>query len=336
MVHEILLGVIIMENEIDIVVLMPMEERQISDLMSVAPGANFIFSSAKEINKATLEDAHIIIGNPPVHMVKECKKLKWLQLNSAGADMFVKEGILPEGVKLTNATGAYGLAISEHMIGVLLSIYKKLYLYRDNQNNNLWKDEGEVKSIYGCTALIIGLGDIGGEFAKRIKALGGYTIGIRRRDTNKPEYLDELYLMDKIDEVLPKADVVALSLPGTKETYKLFSKERISKMKKDSVLLNVGRGTAIDTEALCDALEEGRLLGAALDVTDPEPLSKDHRIWDIKNAIITPHISGDYHLKETHERIVKIATHNLECFIKGKELKNIVDFSTGYRDLKTK
>jgi len=102
------------------------------------------------------------------------------------------------------------------------------------------------------------------------------------------------------------------------------------------VLLNVGRGTAVDTDALCDALEEGRLLGAALDVTDPEPLPKDHRIWSIKNAIITPHISGDYHLKETHERIVRIAIHNLECFIKGKELKNVVDFSTGYRDLKTK
>jgi len=324
------------ENEINIVVLMPMEERQISDLISVAPGANFIFASAKEISKTTLEDAHIIIGNPPVGMVKNCKKLKLLQLNSAGADMFVKEGILPDEVKLTNATGAYGLAISEYMIGVLLSIYKKLYLYRDNQNNNLWKDEGEVRSIYGCTALIIGLGDIGGEFAKRIKALGGYTIGIRRSDTSKPEYLDELYLMDKIDKLLPRADVVALSLPGTKETYKLFSKERIARMKKDSVLLNVGRGTAIDTDALCDALEEGRLLGVALDVTDPEPLPKEHRIWSIKNAIITPHISGDYHLKETHERIVRIAIHNLECFIKGKELKNVVDFSTGYRNVKTK
>lgn len=325
-----------MENELNIVVLMPMEERQKSDLMAVAPGANFIFSSAKEINKPTLEDAHIIIGNPKVDMLKECKNLKWLQLNSAGADMYVKEGVLPEGVKLTNATGAYGLAISEHMIGVLLSIYKKLYLYRDNQNNNLWIDEGEVKSIYGCTALIIGLGDIGGEFAKRIKALGGYTIGVRRSDTDKPEYLDELYLMDKIDELLKRADVVALSLPGTKETYKLFSKEKISKMKSDAVLLNVGRGTAVDTEDLCDALENGHLLGAALDVTDPEPLPKEHRIWSIKNAIITPHISGDYHLKETHERIVKIATHNLECFIKGKELRNMVNFSTGYRDLKTK
>ncbi|WP_346912389.1 D-2-hydroxyacid dehydrogenase [Clostridium sp.] len=325
-----------MENEMNIVVLMPMEERHISDLMAVAAGANFIFTSAKDIDKQTIEDAHIIIGNPPLDMVKGCKNLKWVQLDSAGADLYVKEGVLPKGVKLTNATGAYGLAISEHMIGTLLSIYKKLYLYRDNQNTNLWKNEGEVKSIYGCTALIIGLGDIGGEFAKRIKALGGYTIGIRRSDTSKPEYLDELYLMDKIDELLPRADVVALSLPGTKETYKLFSKERIDEMKKDSVLLNVGRGTAIDTEALCDALESGKLLGAALDVTDPEPLPKDHRIWGIKNAIITPHISGNYNLKETHERIVKIAIHNLERFIKGEELRNVVNLSTGYRDLKTK
>ncbi len=325
-----------MEKEINVVVLMPMDDSHKIDLMSVAPGSNFIFTSAKEINRETLQDAHIIIGNPPLDMVKGCKNLKWLQLDSAGADLFVKEGVLPRGVKLTNSTGAYGLAISEHMIGVLLSIYKKLYLYRDNQNNSLWKNEGEVKSIYGCTALVIGLGDIGGDFAKRIKALGGYTIGVRRSDTNKPEYLDELYLMDKIDELLPKADVVALSLPETKETYKLFSKDKISKMKKDSVLINVGRGTAIDTEALCDALESGKLLGAALDVTDPEPLPKDHRIWGIKNAIITPHVSGNYNLKETHHRIVKIAVNNLERFIKGKELRNVVNLSTGYRDLKTK
>ncbi|WP_346877258.1 D-2-hydroxyacid dehydrogenase [Clostridium sp. UBA5712] len=325
-----------MEKEINVVVLMPMDDSHKIDLMSVAPGSNFIFTSAKEINRETLQDAHIIIGNPPLDMVKGCKNLKWLQLDSAGADLFVKEGVLPRGVKLTNSTGAYGLAISEHMIGVLLSIYKKLYLYRDNQNNSLWKNEGEVKSICGCTALVIGLGDIGGDFAKRIKALGGYTIGVRRSDTNKPEYLDELYLMDKVDELLPKADVVALSLPETKETYKLFSKDKISKMKKDSVLINVGRGTAIDTEALCDALESGKFLGAALDVTDPEPLPKDHRIWGIKNAIITPHVSGNYNLKETHHRIVKIAVNNLERFIKGEELRNVVNLSTGYRDLKTK
>ena len=323
-------------EETNIVVLMPMEHEQKIQLMNAMPGGNFIFSSVKEINTATIADAHIIIGNPTIEMAKEARNLKWLQLNSAGADSFVKEGVLKEGVILTNATGAYGLAISEHMIGVLLQIFKKLHLYRDNQNNSLWKSEGEVKSIYGSTALIIGLGDIGGEFAKRIKALGGYVIGVRRSDTNKPEYLDELYLMDKIDELLPRADVVALSLPNTKDTYKMFSAEKFSKMKDGAVLLNVGRGTCIDTEALCDVLESGKLMGAALDVTDPEPLPREHRLWQIKNAVITPHISGNYNLKETHNRIVRIAIENLKAFADHKEMRNLVDFSTGYKSKESK
>lgn len=323
-------------EETNIVVLMPMEHEQKIQLMNAMPGGNFIFSSVKEINAATIADAHIIIGNPTIEMAKEARNLKWLQLNSAGADSFVKEGVLKEGVILTNATGAYGLAISEHMIGVLLQIFKKLHLYRDNQNNSLWKSEGEVKSIYGSTALIIGLGDIGGEFAKRIKALGGYVIGVRRSDTNKPEYLDELYLMDKIDELLPRADVVALSLPNTKDTYKMFSAEKFSKMKDGAVLLNVGRGTCIDTEALCDVLESGKLMGAALDVTDPEPLPREHRLWQIKNAVITPHISGNYNLKETHNRIVRIAIENLKAFADHKEMRNLVDFSTGYKSKESK
>lgn len=320
-----------MNNEINILILMPMDEEQKLAIMKVAPSANFIFSSVAEINSDTIADVHIIIGNPPVDMVKFAKNLKLLQLNSAGADYYLKDGILNDGVVLTNATGAYGLAISEYMIGVLLEMFKKLNYYRDNQNNCLWKDEGEVKSIYGSTALIVGLGDIGGEFAKRIKALGGYTIGVRRSDTNKPEYLDELHLTDELDELLPKADIVALSLPGTKATYKLFSVDKIAKMKDGAVLINVGRGTVMDTDALCDALENGKLSGAALDVTDPEPLPKEHRLWNIKNAVITPHVSGDYHLKETHNRIVKIAIANLEAFIKGEKLRNIVDFSTGYK-----
>lgn len=322
--------------ETNIVILMPMDDNQKVLLRNIMPSGNFIFSSVGEVKSEVIAEAHVIIGNPTIEMAKGAKNLKWLQLNSAGADIYVKEGVLKSGVMLTNATGAYGLAISEYMIGVLLEILKKLNYYRDNQNNSIWKDEGEVKAIYGSTVLIVGLGDIGGDFGKKIKALGGYTIGIRRSNMNKPEYLDELYLMDKLDELLPKADVVALSLPNTKETYKLFSADRLSKMKDKAVLINVGRGTCIDTEALCDALESGKLMGAALDVTDPEPLSKDHRLWNIKNAVITPHISGDYHLKETHNRIVRIALENMKRYTSGEKLKNIVDFSTGYRKLEDK
>jgi phosphoglycerate dehydrogenase-like enzyme len=216
------------------------------------------------------------------------------------------------------------------MLGVLLEMYKNLHFYRDNQSASKWQYVGQVKAIFHSTALVVGLGDIGGEFAKRLKALGAYTIGIRRKDTDKPEYLDELHLMEDLETLLPKADIVALSLPSTPLTNQIINRKTLSLMKKDAVLINVGRGTAIDTEALCDALENGQLLGAAMDVTDPEPLPSDHRLWKIKNVVITPHVSGGYSLEETRNRIINISAENLEAFLNGKKMRNIVDFSAGY------
>lgn len=241
-----------------------------------------------------------------------------------------QESNLPHNVILTNASGAYGRAISEYMIGVLLVLYKKLYLYRDNQFLANWSYLGPVKTIYGSTALIVGAGNIGGEFAKRLSALGAYTIGIRRTDTSKPDYFDEVHLIDKLDELLPRADIVALSLPGTRRTNKVIDSKRLKLMKSDAVLINVGRGNVVDTEALCDALESGRLLAAALDVTEPEPLPKGHRLWRIKNAIITPHVSGRFSVQEILETIVDISAANLEAFLKGDKLANVVDLEEGY------
>ncbi|AWK50819.1 D-2-hydroxyacid dehydrogenase [Clostridium beijerinckii] len=320
----------------NILILLPINERQRKLIEVEAPNANYIYKTYAEVDKSIVQKSDIIIGNPPVEMLMGSPNLKWLQLNSAGSDAYIEEGILKKEVLLTNATGAYGLAISEHMIGLLLQLFKKLHIYRNNQKLHLWKDEGEVKSIYNSKVLIIGLGNIGGEFAKRIKAFGGYTIGVKRTNTDKPDFIDELYLMDKIDELLPLADVVALTIPGTKETYKMFSKEKLKLMKNGAALLNVGRGNVLDTDALCDLVESGHLLGAGLDVVDPEPLPKNHRIWDVDNIIITPHISGGYHIPETLDKIAQISAKNLRNFINGDRLVNIVDFSTGYRTLDIK
>lgn len=315
---------------INILVVMPVEEKHKITLESKAPSARFTYVKRGELTAELVQKANVIIGNPPVNMIKESKNLKWLQLNSAGVGDYINEGVLHKDTILTNASGAYGLAISEYMLGVLLGLYKNLHLYRDNQNQSKWSYVDKVKSIYKSTALIVGLGDIGGEFAKRLKALGAYTIGIRRKSTNKPDYLDELHQMEQLNDLLPKADIVALSLPATKLTNGIINKKTLSLMKKDAVIINVGRGTAIDTDALCDALEKGNLLGAALDVTDPEPLPSDHRLWKIKNAIITPHVSGGYSLEETRNRIVNISAENLEAFLRGKKMRNIVDLSAGY------
>ncbi|WP_224036584.1 D-2-hydroxyacid dehydrogenase [Clostridium gelidum] len=320
----------------NILILLPINERQRKLIEIEAPNANYIYRTPLDVDKSIVQKADIIIGNPPAEMLIGSPNLKWLQLNSAGSDDYIKEGILKKEILLTNATGAYGLAISEHMIGVLLQLFKKLHIYRNNQKLHLWKDEGEVKSIYGSRVLIIGLGNIGGEFAKRVKAFGGYIIGVRRTNTEKPDFIDELYLMDKIDELLPIVDVVALTIPGTKETYKMFSKEKFKLMKDGAVLLNVGRGNVLDTDELCYAVESGHLLGAGIDVVDPEPLPENHRIWDIENIIITPHVSGGYHIPETLESIVQISAKNLRNFMNKDRLVNIVNFSTGYRTLNIK
>lgn len=314
----------------NILVLVPTNDQHKKLLEEKAPGAGFIYADDRTATAAQVKNANIIIGSPSPALIKDSKNLELLQLQSAGVGEYAEKNVLPEGVVLTNASGAYGLAISEYMLAVVLELFKKLHLYRDKQMKSDWSNAGSVKSIYGSTALIAGLGDIGGEFAVRLKALGAYTIGIRRRDADKPDYLDELHFMDKLGELLPRADIVALSLPGTKLTNRVINRETLKLMKQDAVLINVGRGSAVDTEALCDALENGQLAGAALDVTDPEPLPSDHRLWGIRNAVITPHVSGGFSLQETHDRIIRICAGNLEAFLEGKSLKNVVDLSAGY------
>lgn len=333
-------------NEKRALVTIPTGERHRNLLQQAAPGWEFRFRGTDTLvcapqealpgQPVTQEDvdwAQVILGNVPAAMLHGFPALEWLQTNSAGVEAYIQPGVLAGDTLLTNATGAYGLAIAEHMLGMLLELFKKLELYRDAQKSGAWQSQGAVKAVYGSTVLVLGMGDIGGEFAARCKALGAKVIGVRRSPRPCPEYADEVHLLEDLDSLLPQADVVAVTLPGTDATRGLMSRERLAKMKEGAVLLNVGRGFIVDTEALCDALERGHLSGAGVDVTDPEPLPPTHRLWNIPTAVVTPHISGFYHLRETHERIVGIFLENLRRFQAGEPLRNLVDFATGYRKL---
>lgn len=316
-----------------IIVTIPVEDRHKEYLERIGAGCEFYYTSASAVTGDEIRKADIIIGNVSRRMLKDAEKLRWIQLNSAGSDNYCEAGILRPGVVLTNATGAYGLAISEYMVGMSFLLQNKFYRYYHNQLNGLWRDEGNVTSVWGSTVLAVGLGDIGGEYAKRMKALGSYTIGVRRTKGDKPDYLDEIHTVDSLDELIPRADFVALSLPNSPKTYHIMDERRLRLMKSGAYLINVGRGSAIDGDALCRVLEEGHLGGCGVDVTDPEPLPGDHPLWKAPRMVITPHISGQYHLKETFERIVAIAGENLEKFLAGDVdgMKNLVDFATGYR-----
>lgn len=304
-----------------------------AQLQERLPGIAIIFNEGEDtsaLDLNTTQDTIIIFGNPTPDFLSRCPRLKWLQLQSSGTNGFVN-GELGSQVLLTSATGGYGHGVSEHLVGLTFALCKKLHLYRDEQNKGCWQPRGKVKSIQGSVVLILGMGDIGNEYARRMKALGCYIIGIRRTAFPKPDYVDELLLSDKLDEALPRSDIVAMILPGVSATAGIMSRERLAKMKPGSFLLNVGRGSAIDTEALCDALASGHLGGAGLDVTDPEPLPPGHRLWTLENAFITPHVAGKRNMPETIQYIMKLNLENASRFMKGEPLESLIDMQTGYR-----
>lgn len=307
-----------------ILIAIPMTQTQKDKLEQMLPEAEYIYTTITEVTTEQIQQAEIILGNVPEGMIQESPTLAWLHLNSAGYDPYVKEGILAPHTILTNSSGAYGKAVSEHMFAMLLALQKKLHLYRDNQEKHLWSDEGEISSITDSTILILGAGDIGKHFAMQAHALGSYVIGVKRTPGECPSYMNELHVMDELKDLLPKADAVVSFLPSTDETRGLFNKELFQIMKPGSFFLNGGRGDLVCTEDLCDALESHHLAGAALDVTDPEPLPEGHRLWDIPNAFITPHISGYYHLPETLRNVVDICLENVRRYSSGEPLRNIV------------
>ena len=316
---------------LDILVTIPANEEHMNKLAYAAGSAHDVRFTVKNQDDLAPEDVDgtdVIIGNIPHYLIKYAHKMKWLQLNTAGADGYPE--LIPDGVKLTNASGAFGLAISEHMLGMTLMLMKRLHQYRDNQAGRLWHDEGPVASLEDAVVLTVGLGDIGGEFARKCKALGAYTIGIRRSLHDKPDFVDELYTPESLDLLLSRADVTALSVPGTDATHRMINQENLKLMKQGAIILNVGRGNALDTDALADYVEHGKLL-CGLDVTDPEPLPKEHKLWRLKNALITPHVSGFFHLKQTLDRIVDISARNLGLYLAGEPLLNTVDKESGYR-----
>ncbi len=300
-------------------------------IAEAAEGAELVFSSAETVDAAQVADAGMIVGPVPPALLPEAKCLKVLQLQSAGADAYIKPGVLPETVDLCNATGAYGLAVAEHLFAGILAVMKKLHLYRDNQQKPVWQGLGLVDTMLGATVLIIGPGDIGGTLAGMCHAFGAHVICVRRRKMPKPDFADEMYTIDELDTVLPRADIVAMAVPGAPDTVHLLSRERIARLKDGAIVANGGRGTAIDTDALTEALDSGKVRYAFLDVTDPEPLPLDHPLWTKPNVFLTPHVAGGYNMVETQFRIARVVAANIRHYLADEPRENIVDRKTGYR-----
>ena len=284
----------------------------------------------------SIKAAEVVIGEPEEEEILKAEKLRWLQLTWAGADKYTKIKTFPTGVTLTNASGAFGKIISEYVIGNIIALYRGFPNYWKNKQKHLWVQNKSSETIYGKNILILGTGDIGRNIAHRIKAFETHVTGIKR--TAVPEHaqqikeFDEVYDLTALDQQLHKADIVIGCLPGTPETKGLLNYERLHSMKKAAILVNVGRGSLIPAEDLIRVLEEGNLKGAVLDVFETEPLPEASHLWNMENVLITPHIAGPSFggNDEVQDMIWNICMENLERYVNGKELKNIVRLKDGY------
>ncbi|MDO4978008.1 MAG: D-2-hydroxyacid dehydrogenase [Eubacteriales bacterium] len=305
----------------------PKEEAAFSQLSSEVE-CQFVNSS--EINDSMLKSANALIGNVSPALLVDQPHLEWVQLTSSGADGYVNEKGIPENILFTTSTGSYGLGIAEYMVAMLLSMMKKIPAYLEDQKKGIWADEGIVTSPFGKRVLIIGTGDLGLEFAKRMRALGCTLVGIRRREGTCPAELDEIYTMDHLKEQLAMADVVAVCLPGTKETFHLFDEEMLLSCKEGSYFMNVGRGNIVPLDAFCNEKVSEHFAGIWLDVCEIEPLPDKHPLYYVPNMLITPHITGGYHLDLTVEKIFQIALHNMKAWLGEGDYIHVLDRNSGY------
>ena len=304
--------------------LLPLNEQERAAFEETAPHAVHVYAGRRTVTPEQLEQATVILGWPRPSALSQCKNLKWFQCMFAGVDGYDAPGILPDGAMLTSSSGFNSQAVAEHILACLMALCRKLPQCRDNQLKHQWVDLGKMKTITGATVLVVGAGNIGSAVAQRCHALGAVTIGLKRTVNGPVPGFDKVYPSDQLDELLPQADFVILTLPHSDSTKHLMDAKRLNAMKQDAVLISAGRGSVLDQDALAEVLKSGKLWGAALDVTQPEPLPADHPLWDIPNLLITPHLAGGIRLEITRSTCVSMALENLKRYLKGEPLQNLV------------
>lgn len=302
----------------------PAEQEQLRELYKEH---RFVWYKDPQYSQEMLKDAEVILGNPPPDQLRQAEHLKWLQTMTAGVDVYLPQGVLHEEVVLSNCSGSFGLAIAELMLVSLGMLLKKMHVYQRNQLQGRWVNEGRMQSYEGLRVLIVGLGNLGDTFARKLHGLGALVSGVKRDLSHREDHIQALYTMEQLPEVIGQFDVVASFLPKTAQTHHLFDLTMISRMKPSAYLVNAGRGDVIETQALVQAIEQQKIAGAALDVLEFEPLPQDHVLWTYPNVIITPHVAGWFNLRQTYDGVFETIMENSRRYLSGEPLRNIYDRS---------
>lgn len=308
-------------------------EESLPELRERYPDIEFAYCPERSEVAGMIGDADVYVGSLNSEIFSAAKKLKWIQSASSGMNGFLAiPELVASDVLLTSASGTHGPGLAESALGMIFAFTRGIRASIFRQQEHVWA-AGELRptliELTGTTLGIVGFGAFGRNLAERAKVFGVHIIAVDVYPNNKPAYVDELWGVDRLDDLLRQSDYVVIALPLTPETDNLIDADKIALMKPTAMLLAMSRGGIVDQDAVGQALREKRLWAAALEVTRPEPLPADSDLWDIENLLITPHIAGG----TQHERryVIDIFCENLERFRAGElPLRNQVDKVAGF------
>ncbi len=317
-----------------VVVALGQEPVDISLLEQRFPDIEFINITGDQLAERAPEADALLVGWVGIPLSRESMpNLKWIQTAGAGVEGLIGQGLVGEGIVLTNGSGVMAPNMAEFVIGLMVGFARQFPALMRAQERQEWKPGLGLDSFFelgGQQVVFVGMGDIAQETAKRLAGFGMNAIGVRRSagGGEPPLGIDRVVSIAELDEVLPLADHVISSVPSTSETRHLFNAERFAHFKPGSYFYNLGRGTSVVQDDLIAALKSGHLAGAGLDVTDPEPLPPDHPLWKAPNVVITGHTSGM--TPRFRGRVIELFAENLERWRSEQSLRNYVQIDRGY------
>ena len=301
-------------------------------LQPSAPGVELVVAEpGKEAAQAAKAD--VVIGLCSPELLAAGKSIKWIQLFTAGVERCVGlPGMAERDILVTNMQRIGGPIIAEHVMAMALSFVRGLDGYLALQDQGEWRrgpPPGRRMSVVeGKTMLVVGLGGIGTEVARRAHALGMKVTATRNSSRTGPEFVSYVGLPDELLKLASEADFVVNAAPLTPQTTGIFDAAFFAKMKPSAYFINIARGRSVVTAALVEALDSGKIAGAGLDVTDPEPLPPDHPLWKAPNVIITPHVANESDLGTDAQ--LSVVRENLRRYVAGERMLSVVDVKKGY------
>ena len=309
-------------------------EEELHELLPVlqqqAPQAKLIDISAATPREIAAADA--TLGVCSAELLAQAKQLQWIQWTAAGVERCVQQPLVRERhILLTNLQRTMGPSMAEHVMGMMLVLSRHLDYFLREQQQAHWAKDGprpQLADLEGKTVLVVGLGGIGTEVARRAHAFGMRVIATRASGRNGPDYVSYVGLPDELLKLAREADFVVNCAPITPQTTGIFNKEFFAALKPGAYFVSVGRGRSTVTADLIAALKSGRLAGAGLDVVDPEPLPADSPLWHLSNLIITPHVSADTLFADEQRNAVLV--ENLRRYAAGEPMLSVVDVERGY------